>query len=639
MFIYLTRGTNRHFHTFNLNPSAKYYSTKRYKFYSKETRNIYVNFIKALLNNKLNLNKKEFKKYDEIINYLEKYNGEKIFTRHYISQLKNTGGNFEKIPLTPESKEFINYVKHRFPNFNESKFTYALTKQAPKTTKQSKQKLLLNSTWFLSKIKQILLLFKTYKFISLLRSILLLKNFYIDIAYFFIQLPYLVLFWLYLLDNPDMTKDLSNWLSFEFSDEYLDIEFITPYEFIDFSKIVPKYSDFYDELIPLGDIDNPNPESANTSLNHTSKELLFEPKTNSSWWFPMLDFNNLKYFPSLFDNSFGTNNTYTLFSFNPQKIYAYDIFNYKTDNHELALVENNNLQIQNTNITKSLSFSDKGSTFSKYFYYLDTQEAHIKTTIIKQNNLNLTELTLQTKPDLSLSTYNIKNNKQESIIPHRITAHSLLKPIRISLGFDLLNIEIPNRNSQIKPLDPFRFSLEYDEVFGIDTPLPRVNPTPIRPLHLESYYLDAEIDNSTSSKANNLSNTVLNKANITPDDLIKTKESIEETNRQIYSIKSQFIDFQDKINKLDKQISDLTTEKLNLTRKFNKGYFSKSDKDSLKNTIEFLNFINETKTKLVKDFESNNNLITKLEENKSSLIKQFDQLQNELGYIAITPTT
>ncbi len=123
MFTYLTQGTNRVF--------PKYYSTK--EAYSKEMGIIYTNFTKALLHNRLNLNKDKFDKNAEIINFLEGFQGDKLFTRSHITKLKNQG-EFEKVPLTPKSKEFINYVKREFPQFDEFEFVLIKPIKSTKAT-------------------------------------------------------------------------------------------------------------------------------------------------------------------------------------------------------------------------------------------------------------------------------------------------------------------------------------------------------------------------------------------------------------------------------------------------------------------------------------------------------------------------
>lgn len=112
MFTYLTPGINRVLYT-------KYYSTR--PSYNEEMRVIYTNFIKALLHNKLNLNKERFEKYEEIIKFLEGFQGDKLFSRKHVSKIK-TQGEFERVPLTPKSKEFINYVKRTFNEFDEFEF-------------------------------------------------------------------------------------------------------------------------------------------------------------------------------------------------------------------------------------------------------------------------------------------------------------------------------------------------------------------------------------------------------------------------------------------------------------------------------------------------------------------------------------
>lgn len=112
MFTYLTQGTNR-----MLQP--KYLNTKAT--YNKEMGVIYINFVKALVHDRLNLNSNKFKNRDEIINYLEEFQGDKLFTKDLITRLKNQG-EFERVPLTPKSKEFINYVKRKFPEFDGFEF-------------------------------------------------------------------------------------------------------------------------------------------------------------------------------------------------------------------------------------------------------------------------------------------------------------------------------------------------------------------------------------------------------------------------------------------------------------------------------------------------------------------------------------
>jgi hypothetical protein len=114
------------------------YSTK--KAYGEEMRVIYTNFIKALLHNKLNLDLSRFKKQEDIISYLEEFQGDKLFARNQISKLKNQG-EFERIPLTPKSKEFIKYIQREFPDFDGFEFTLI----KPITLKESQDTKLVSS--------------------------------------------------------------------------------------------------------------------------------------------------------------------------------------------------------------------------------------------------------------------------------------------------------------------------------------------------------------------------------------------------------------------------------------------------------------------------------------------------------------
>lgn len=81
------------------------------------------NFIKALLNNELNLNREEFKTYKDIVDFIN--NGfdkkDKIFiTENYIAQLKRRG-NYVKIPRDNDYDNFIEHVKNTFKDFEVDK--------------------------------------------------------------------------------------------------------------------------------------------------------------------------------------------------------------------------------------------------------------------------------------------------------------------------------------------------------------------------------------------------------------------------------------------------------------------------------------------------------------------------------------
>nr|QJQ35510.1 hypothetical protein [Fusarium begoniae] len=90
--------------------------------YNRELSIIYVNFIKALLHNELNLNKDKFKTYREILKFLEGFSKEITFSKSYVSYLKVKGGKYERVSNSKLSLDFIRYVKKTYSEFNESEF-------------------------------------------------------------------------------------------------------------------------------------------------------------------------------------------------------------------------------------------------------------------------------------------------------------------------------------------------------------------------------------------------------------------------------------------------------------------------------------------------------------------------------------
>lgn len=88
-------------------------------------------FIKDLFNDNLNLKSKEFKNYNEIIDFInnfEKESGLKVknrYTKAHISMLKSRGYANKVsgvVPLTKETRIFGDYIKKRFSDFDIKKF-------------------------------------------------------------------------------------------------------------------------------------------------------------------------------------------------------------------------------------------------------------------------------------------------------------------------------------------------------------------------------------------------------------------------------------------------------------------------------------------------------------------------------------
>lgn len=86
------------------------------------------NFLVGLMNNQYNLDYSSFHSYKEIVNYIHNYNDtseSKSFkiSPNMLSKLKRKKINIKKsVPKTIETIEFVDYVKVKFPRFDEDSF-------------------------------------------------------------------------------------------------------------------------------------------------------------------------------------------------------------------------------------------------------------------------------------------------------------------------------------------------------------------------------------------------------------------------------------------------------------------------------------------------------------------------------------
>lgn len=135
VFPYLTQGIKKGVFLQNLTLAPyRYYSSisKKDTNCEREISIIYVNFIKALLHNELNLSRDRLKTYREILKFLEGFSKKITFSISYVSKLKIQGGKFEKVSNSQLSLDFIRYVKKTFPEFNESEFLISATRAGAK---------------------------------------------------------------------------------------------------------------------------------------------------------------------------------------------------------------------------------------------------------------------------------------------------------------------------------------------------------------------------------------------------------------------------------------------------------------------------------------------------------------------------
>lgn len=108
----------------NLPKSVAYAKTTSIRMgnkYHKTNELVYRNFVKALLNNELNLDLNQFKNYKEIVEFVKIYWPDSKISTNYIAQLKRRG-NYVKVPRNDFSLGFVDYVKERFPNFDSENF-------------------------------------------------------------------------------------------------------------------------------------------------------------------------------------------------------------------------------------------------------------------------------------------------------------------------------------------------------------------------------------------------------------------------------------------------------------------------------------------------------------------------------------
>jgi hypothetical protein len=189
--------------------TAYNYSTKLGpKPYNEEMRKIYNNFVIALLHNKFNLQKDKFTNYAEIIKFLEQFQGDRLFSGAYLSKLKYRG-MFEKVPLTDKSVEFIYHVKKKFPDFDETRFVFSKSvRKLPSSATKPYNPVYINT----KKVKSP----SRFDFCNMLPLQNSLLHFYrTGIAYLFFILPYFILLFMSIKDNPSEVYTYINELEVE----------------------------------------------------------------------------------------------------------------------------------------------------------------------------------------------------------------------------------------------------------------------------------------------------------------------------------------------------------------------------------------------------------------------------------------
>jgi hypothetical protein len=410
----------------------------------------------------------------------------------------------------------------------------------------------------------------------------------------------------------------------------------------------------------------------------------------------MLDFNNLNYFPSLFEDISKPNDTYIIVKQLGSNAMdnacnfstGTNSFDQRYFNKVPSLPKNNSSPILTLDIPpkadallldssitpKSLSYDSASSTFSKYFYYADT-------TVPSVNEVNSSPLNTHSK-QMEL--------REGTLVEHS----SKKKTVSFDVGEYSSNSspQIPDRLSKIEPpLFPYddensarelvnssRGNFWSTESYHSDDDLvvpdvKTVIDTPVYPdnsgdltdssltRHSGNAY-SAGIDNTTSLHKLNTNVEVASSAQVDlVDQLFQKKVLIEEINNQISQLEIQNIDFNHKIASLEVDRSILARNKLELTKQFNinnikpvdpvypniiekykDAYLSVTNKNhsitlKVREIKEKLTFLDNAKLSLLKDLEINVKRIADFKNDQAKLIKSVQDIEKITGNISRTP--
>lgn len=343
VFPYLTQGIKKGVFLQNLTLAPyRYYSSisKKDTNCEREISIIYVNFIKALLHNELNLSRDRLKTYREILKFLEGFSKKITFSISYVSKLKIQGGKFEKVSNSQLSLDFIRYVKKTFPEFNESEFLISATRAGaifseslrPRKAYVTRPSILhTKKDYTLREAAPVATMPKFYKLLAgglgvvrslynkivlkgrALRSVKLKLRGLLDFAlvYLWIFIPYFVLILMSVQANdfdildPVQVDDMAK-SSYKEETMFVPSEDLTLKEL----KGIRSYVDNYDWIrerpnhVDTARVEEYSPLESISTFSSTTEtaQAKARPQNNFHSLFRMLDFNNLNYSPSLFQS-------------------------------------------------------------------------------------------------------------------------------------------------------------------------------------------------------------------------------------------------------------------------------------------------------------------------------------------------
>lgn len=362
----------------------------------------------------------------------------------------------------------------------------------------------------------------------------------------------------------------------------------------------------------------------------------------------MLDFNNLRFFPSLFEDlsyiiindtklhfknfslNLYPNNTNTFpFKDTTVTLHSPNLAGLITDplrtNYENLQVTPYTESYSINTSPKSSTSDSTSSTFSKYFYYQD--QTLTSTTLNKHNS-----------PEVKLG--HTSPLQVELPIDHQQLRNAPKKVVRFE------NTEL---YSSLK-LDPKAEAEVADITANIKPVKPDFNDNPL-----------AQTENISSLRklntdlATNVNPTSLH------DELFKKKVIFEEKNNLLSQLEISNINLEFKVTKIDQESSNLVKQKLELTKQFNINNIKDVDlipssiRDKYKNAYlsitninhdittsihnikNKLDFMENTKINLLKEINDNTKSISNLKYNQILLAKEIHDIEKITGNIARTP--
>lgn len=391
----------------------------------------------------------------------------------------------------------------------------------------------------------------------------------------------------------------------------------------------------------------------------------------------MLDFNNLNYFPSLFEDLSTPKDTYNIIKldltwyYNPKDFLELMIPTDKISNSKTLILDTGfnkaDTYIQKTTTPVSLTGDSASSTFSKYFYFADPTVPSIA----------------EDTPSPS-KVISLLGEVTESLLPSSKKTVTFKEDTCLTMK-DMVEPLIPEIKASIEPPfvedgDFYSFSTKESRMYSqdLDPILPdvgersRLSPPLLSDFETADYSLTHHHTPKKAIHKDNQLTPTLHKLNTDSieaspklhdlhEQLFEYKELFQDKNKQVSDLEIHNVELDFRIASIEKEIATLIKEKLELTKQFNinniKGMdplsFSLLDKykeaylsithnnlsitSKVAEIKEKLTFLDNTKLDLLKDIHYNRKMIDKLNVDKAMITKSIHAIEKITGNITKTP--